>query len=61
MIITKEQQASLKEASKPLADWLMVNCHPHVTAIVTNGDTELLEGLAHVLHNPEGVLEGASS
>lgn len=33
------------QASRPLMEYLSVNHHPHVTAIVTNTNAELLEGL----------------
>jgi len=46
MSITIEKAAEMLEASKPLIKWLNENCHPHVKAIVTSVDIELMEGMA---------------
>ena len=46
--LTKAQFQELEEAAKPLMEWMNKNCHPHVTAIVTSEDAELLEGQARV-------------
>jgi len=29
-------------------DWIEVNCHPHITAIVDSHRAELVEGIANV-------------
>jgi hypothetical protein len=47
--MTKQQHQELKEAAKPLMDWLLKNCHPHTTAIVDSQLAEVLEGVAVVL------------
>ena len=49
MILTKEQQAELYNASVPLWEWLEKHCHPHVTVIVDSRGAEVLEGLARVM------------
>ena len=46
--MTEQQHQELKEAAKPLMDWLLKNCHPHTTAIVDNQTAEVLEGVAVV-------------
>lgn len=46
MILTKEQQAAMLEAAKPLIQWMNENCHPHCTALVDTTDVELTEGIA---------------
>lgn len=38
----------LKEATKPLMDFLAKNYHPHVTAIVTSNSVEILEGIENI-------------
>jgi hypothetical protein len=53
MILTEEQLNSLSQAALPLMIWLSENCHPHCTAIVDSGRTELLEGLATAIYKPE--------
>ena len=45
MTLTKEQQASLLEAAKPLIRWLNENCHPHCSAVVDNDSVELAEAI----------------
>ena len=37
-------QEKLKEAAKPLVDFLYKYYHPHATIIVTQGHVEVLEG-----------------
>jgi len=48
MILTKEQIAKMKEASKPLMKFLANPeiFHPHVKVIVESDRIELLEGVA---------------
>ena len=48
MLLTKEQLASFKEASRPLMKWLNENCHQHTAVIVDCGSAELYEGVARV-------------
>ena len=48
MTITLKQQAELKEAARPLVEWLKDNCHPHCTVIVDSQKAELVEGIASV-------------
>jgi hypothetical protein len=55
MILTEEQLNSLRKAALPLMLWLTENCHPHCTAIVDSGRTELLEGLATAMYRPEAL------
>ena len=49
MLLTSEQVAELEIVAQPLMDWIEVNCHPHITAIVDSHRVELLEGIASVL------------
>jgi hypothetical protein len=51
--LTKDEFKSLEDAARPLMEWLAANCHPHVTAIVTSEDAELLEGQARVRRDLE--------
>ncbi len=44
--MTEEQRELMIEAAKPLIKFLNENCSPHVTALVTPGTIELLEGIA---------------
>ena len=46
MILTKEQKEQFEVAVKPLMKYLAENHHPHVTAIVSGGQGEILEGAA---------------
>lgn len=46
MILTKEQQSEMLEASKPLIKWLNENTHPHCEAIVDCNTIRLTEGVA---------------
>lgn len=48
MILTKEQIKSFELAAKPLVEWINDNCHPHVKAIVTCSDAEILESSSRV-------------
>ena len=45
-MLTKEQIENMKKASEPLMKWLNEEGHPHMTAIVTTTDCEIMEGLA---------------
>lgn len=45
-MLTKEQIESMKKAAEPLMKWLNEEGHPHMTAIVTTTDCEIMEGLA---------------
>ena len=45
MILNEKQQEEFKKAAKPLVEWLIKNCHPHVTAIVDPYSVELVEGI----------------
>lgn len=40
-----ESEVAFEDAAKPLIKWLCENHHPHVTAIVTCTNAELLEGI----------------
>ena len=46
MILTKQQLEDLKVVSEPLIKWINDNGHPHMSAIVTSTDCELVEGIA---------------
>lgn len=48
MILTKEQQAALLEASKPLIKWINDNCHPHCAVFVDQGSSTVIEDVARV-------------
>jgi hypothetical protein len=48
MTLTENQIRDLREAAKPLMDWLLNNCHPHTTAIVDSQIAEVFEGVANV-------------
>lgn len=52
MILTKDQQSELLEASKPLIKWLNDNCHPHVIALVDTGSVQITEGIC-IQHTDE--------
>lgn len=56
MITTQRTPLTEKEefevAARPLVDYLRVNHHPHVTAIVTSNGIELLEGLMAWSYRP---------
>lgn len=39
-----QEMAELKEACKPLMEYLSENHYPHTTVIVTNSSAELLSG-----------------
>lgn len=45
MILTKEQIKQVEELATPLAQWLAINCHPHVTVILDSTRVEVVEGL----------------
>ena len=45
----KERMESLKEAAKPLMDWMRDNCHPNHTCIVNCTNVELLESIMYYL------------
>lgn len=51
MILTDKGLEEFEEASRPLAKWLNENCHPHVMVVVTASSSELMEGIANVLHD----------
>lgn len=43
---TKEElRAEFEELSRPLIKWMNENYHPHISAIITPVNTELVEGL----------------
>jgi hypothetical protein len=46
MILTEEQREELHRAAQPLMAWVHENGDPHMKAIVTSVNTELLSGLA---------------
>ncbi len=46
MKLSKQQRDEMAKAAEPLAKWLDDNCHPHISAVVTSTQIELLEGLA---------------
>jgi hypothetical protein len=46
MKITEEQRLALREAAAPLMQWLLENCHPHVSVVLDSHHMELMEGLA---------------
>lgn len=46
MTLTREQQAAMLEAAKPLMKWLSDECHPHCNAVVENNSVVLQEGIA---------------
>ena len=48
MILTKEQQEQLLEASKPLMKFLSDNFHPHVEARVDYSDVVIMEQSARL-------------
>ena len=57
MILDKKQCAEFESAARPLIEWLKKKLHPHVTAIVTSTEAELLEGVCTtgiVEHNERG-------
>lgn len=45
MTIPESKRAELAEAAAPLIKWLRENTHPHCTAIATQSDIEITEGL----------------
>jgi hypothetical protein len=46
MTINEQQRQAMLEAAKPLIKWMGENCHPHCTAMVTQTEVELVEGVA---------------
>jgi hypothetical protein len=46
MIITEKQQAELKEAARPLVEWLQANCDPHCSVTVDCWRAELVSGVS---------------
>lgn len=45
MIANKQQQEEFEALTRPVIEWLNNNCNPHVSAIVTPTNAELLEGV----------------
>jgi len=43
MILTKEQQKEFEEKARPLMEWLAENGDPHMKAIISYGDAEILQ------------------
>ena len=48
MTLTRDQQAELLEAAKPLIRWINENCHPHVRVVVEWDGARATEDLAAV-------------
>lgn len=46
IVKVKMENNALLEAAKPLIKYLAENHHPHIKAIVTSTEVEILEGLA---------------
>lgn len=46
VVKVKMENNALLEAAKPLIKYLAENYHPHIKAIVTSTEVEILEGLA---------------
>lgn len=53
MILTKQQREQFERACGPLMDWLVNNCHPHVTVIVDSQRAELVEGVASIMRRDD--------
>ena len=49
MIFDDKQREGLELVSRPLIEWLNINCHPHVKAIVDCTHIELLEGVCSII------------
>lgn len=49
MKLTKKQIEEFEGISKPMIKWLNDNCHPHVTIIVDNSSSELVEGITSLV------------
>ena len=44
-MLTEQQRKEFEALARPLIKFLCENCHPHVTAIITPTNAELLEGV----------------
>lgn len=47
-MMSPDQLQSLKEAAKPLQDWLNVNGHPHMSVEVDSVSSVVYEGICRV-------------
>ena len=52
-MLTQNQIDEMKEAARPLVEWLRANATPYDTLVVGCNSAELLSGTAMVLFNPE--------
>jgi hypothetical protein len=46
MTLSKDEVEQMREAAKPLMDFLTVHCHPHCKVIVDSDSAEVVESVA---------------
>ena len=44
MTMTEQQRQEFEAVTRPVIEWLNVNCHPHVTVVIEPTKAELSEG-----------------
>ena len=45
MILPEEKRDEFEAVARPMIEWLNINCHPHVSVVISSTNAELLEGV----------------
>jgi len=48
MILTEEQMKEFKKVSEPVIKWLCEHDYPHLTVIIDQTSSELVEGVSRI-------------